>query len=192
MSGSADPRHRAIYLGHYFGSSPQVQCGRWMLLLVLVAMNGPAAGCAVNADPAAGAQECLAKDLGPPFQDVDACDPVGVLTAVVGVAFDYATYGGPTQAFHTAGPLIEPEYAAATGAAAPLWAPAASDDAQIVSVRVAADDHPADTSTNAQRTVVVAIRRADGLDSTELVVQAEASRDTPAAGWQLSRLRVAS
>ncbi|MGW6332185.1 hypothetical protein [Nocardia rhamnosiphila] len=153
----------------------------------------PIVGCAVGKQPLSQPSDgCRHERLDPPYQNIDVCNPVSVLTAVTAEVFDYASYGGPEQAFHAALPLIDPEFDSAAQDVAPMWARMVPVGARVVSVQITADDHPPDTETATHRIVVVALRRAEDRTPTELVVNAVVARATPTAGWRLSQLTVAS
>lgn len=163
-----------------------------LLPLVLVTFSLVATGCTSVQQPHTRVRECQTDQLEPPYENLDTCHPVAVLEAAVRTIFDYARYGGPTQAFHAARPLIEPTYDRAAQDAVSMWAPPAPERSCVQSVRVAVDDHPPDTATTVQRIVVVELWQARAAAPVELVVHTAARRTAATTGWRLSRLGVAS
>ncbi|WP_158682423.1 hypothetical protein [Nocardia cyriacigeorgica] len=141
---------------------------------------------------------CAREQFEPPFHDVNGCSAEAVLVASVAAIFDYqpSRHRDQRVAFRTARPLMTREFAARAENAALVWAPITNDRWQhwaatgtpITSlVRVAGDDHPADTETTAHRVLTVNLQPS-AQPRLDFAVYARAVRAHSGAAWLLAEM----
>ncbi|WP_147296502.1 hypothetical protein [Nocardia farcinica] len=109
-----------------------------------------------------------------------------------------AEHADQRVAFRAALPLLTGSFAAAGESSALVWAPIPADrwkrwrrdgTALTTTVRVAADDHPADSVTEVDRVLAVTIAPT-GQQVFEFAVYARAARSGGSSAWLLAGLRV--
>jgi len=136
-----------------------------------------------------------------PYERVDACSAVPVMTAGVRAMFSYrpADQGSPQAAFQAAEPLMDNAFATHAAPAAVVLAPVTAAMWQqwaqrgvsvTAVVQATADDHPPDTATSAARVLAVTEQPGDASPPIAFTVYARAGRTDPATGWRITGLEV--
>lgn len=169
-------------------------------LTALVALTATGCDAQTPADPALSGIGCGAPGFVVPFEYVDPCDPVQVLTAALTAVFGYRpdVQADPRDALDTARALLDDRFAAGSASSALVWSPVTTAVWQrwrservpvVTTARVLPDDHPPDTGTRVARVVSVDIA-APVADPEVFAVYATATRAGSSMAWRLSGLQV--
>ncbi|MFX0576225.1 hypothetical protein [Nocardia nepalensis] len=170
--------------------------------LVVAAATSTLLGAGCAHEPAIDTETaCTATTFAAPYTTVDPCSGAAVLSATISAVFTYRPEIQVDQrvAFHSAKPLLEPEFAAVAESAATVLTPITAARwqqwrTQLVTVtataRTTRDDHPPDTATSMSRVLAVDLHASDASPAMGFAVYAHATRSGLSSPWLVSAVEV--